>query len=221
MAQRLPSARLVELEGIGHLSLRAGGERIQAEIERFLKEVGRPADGRKPSPTECSRRSCSPTSSTRRRRRSSSVTGAGAICSSVTTRWYGASCCDFAAGRSTRPATAFSPPLTAQRERSAARRAIVDGVHELGLSVRAGLHTGECEIADGKVAGIAVHTGARVAALGARRRGARLEHRQRLGRRLGNHVHRARATRAEGDPRRVAAVRRRGRRVDADTTRAR
>ena len=42
--------------------------------------------------------------------------------------------------------------------------AIVDGVRELGLEVRAGLHTGECEVADGKVAGIAVHTGARVAA---------------------------------------------------------
>jgi class 3 adenylate cyclase len=36
---------------------------------------------------------------------------------------------------------------------------------ELGLDVRAGLHTGECELANGKVAGIAVHTGARVAAL--------------------------------------------------------
>jgi class 3 adenylate cyclase len=42
--------------------------------------------------------------------------------------------------------------------------AIVDGVLDLGLSVRAGLHTGECEVTDGKVAGIAVHTGARVAA---------------------------------------------------------
>ena len=41
--------------------------------------------------------------------------------------------------------------------------AIVDAVRELGLEVRAGLHTGECEIVDGKVAGIAVHTGARVA----------------------------------------------------------
>ena len=35
---------------------------------------------------------------------------------------------------------------------------------ELGLEVRAGLHTGECELLDGKVTGIAVHTGARVAA---------------------------------------------------------
>ena len=42
--------------------------------------------------------------------------------------------------------------------------AIVEGLREFGLTVRAGLHTGECEIADGKVAGIAVHTGARVAA---------------------------------------------------------
>jgi class 3 adenylate cyclase len=29
--------------------------------------------------------------------------------------------------------------------------------------VRAGLHTGECEVIDGKIAGIAVHIGARVA----------------------------------------------------------
>jgi class 3 adenylate cyclase len=42
--------------------------------------------------------------------------------------------------------------------------AIVEGVHALGLEVRAGLHTGECELLDGKVAGVAVHTGARVAA---------------------------------------------------------
>ena len=42
--------------------------------------------------------------------------------------------------------------------------AISDGVRELGLHVRAGLHTGECEIIDGKMTGIAVHIGARVAA---------------------------------------------------------
>ena len=42
--------------------------------------------------------------------------------------------------------------------------AIVDSVRDLGLEVRAGLHTGECEQVDGKVGGIAVHIGARVAA---------------------------------------------------------
>ena len=41
--------------------------------------------------------------------------------------------------------------------------AIADGVEELGLEVRAGLHTGECELMNGKVGGIAVHIGARVA----------------------------------------------------------
>lgn len=40
---------------------------------------------------------------------------------------------------------------------------IVDAVGDIGLDVRAGLHTGECELIDGKTAGIAVHTGARVA----------------------------------------------------------
>ncbi len=45
----------------------------------------------------------------------------------------------------------------------ACARAIVEAMPGLGLEVRAGLHTGECELIDGKVAGIAVHTGARVA----------------------------------------------------------
>ena len=44
-------------------------------------------------------------------------------------------------------------------------RAIVASVRPLELEVRAGLHTGEVELADGKVAGIAVNIGARVAGL--------------------------------------------------------
>jgi class 3 adenylate cyclase len=42
-------------------------------------------------------------------------------------------------------------------------QAVVEGVRELGLEIRAGVHTGECELHDGKVAGIAVAIGARVA----------------------------------------------------------
>jgi class 3 adenylate cyclase len=41
-------------------------------------------------------------------------------------------------------------------------RAIAEGVRPLGIEVRAGLHTGECEVMNGDVGGIAVHTGARV-----------------------------------------------------------
>ena len=42
-------------------------------------------------------------------------------------------------------------------------QAVVESVEGIGLSVRAGLHTGECELHDGKLAGIAVSVGARVA----------------------------------------------------------
>jgi len=43
-------------------------------------------------------------------------------------------------------------------------RAITESVRDLGIEVRAGLHTGECERMNSKVGGIAVHIGARVAA---------------------------------------------------------
>jgi len=43
-----------------------------------------------------------------------------------------------------------------------AARAIEARVKELGLEARAGLHTGECEVMDGDVGGIAVHIGSRV-----------------------------------------------------------
>lgn len=44
-------------------------------------------------------------------------------------------------------------------------RAISDDMREIGIPIRAGIHTGECELANGKIAGIAVNIGARVAAI--------------------------------------------------------
>ena len=46
-------------------------------------------------------------------------------------------------------------------------RAIVDSVRELGLDLRSGVHTGECEVVGEKLGGIAVHIGARVASAAA------------------------------------------------------
>lgn len=43
--------------------------------------------------------------------------------------------------------------------------AISDNVGSLGISIRAGLHTGECEAMGNKLGGIALHIGARIAAL--------------------------------------------------------
>lgn len=40
----------------------------------------------------------------------------------------------------------------------------MERVRDLGLEVRAGVHTGGCELHDGKVAGLPVSIGARVAA---------------------------------------------------------
>jgi class 3 adenylate cyclase len=54
---------------------------------------------------------------------------------------------------------AFEAPARAVR----CAMAIRDGVKEIGLNVRCGLHTGECERVGDKLVGIAVHIGARIA----------------------------------------------------------
>ena len=55
----------------------------------------------------------------------------------------------------------FDGPARAVR----AAVAIREVVRDLGLDIRSGLHTGECEVFGDSIAGIAVHTGARIAAL--------------------------------------------------------
>jgi class 3 adenylate cyclase len=56
---------------------------------------------------------------------------------------------------------AFDGPARAIRCASAIR----DTVKGLGIEIRAGLHTGECEVVGEKLRGVTVHIGARVAAL--------------------------------------------------------
>jgi hypothetical protein len=56
--------------------------------------------------------------------------------------------------------------LTSFRARAVrAATAIRDSLRELGLEIRAGVHTGECEVSNGKVAGVAVSIGARISSL--------------------------------------------------------
>jgi hypothetical protein len=78
--------------------------------------------------------------------------------------------------------------------------AIRDAVRALELQVRAGLHTGECELVHGKVGGIAVHIGARICVTRPARRRARLEHREGPCRRLGDHLRRSWRAATEGIP---------------------
>jgi class 3 adenylate cyclase len=56
-------------------------------------------------------------------------------------------------------ASGFDGPARAIR----CARAIRDSINSLGLDIRIGVHTGECDIVDGKLAGLAVAVGARVA----------------------------------------------------------
>jgi class 3 adenylate cyclase len=55
----------------------------------------------------------------------------------------------------------FDGPARAMR----CARSVREKMHPLGLQVRTGLHTGECELNGGDVGGIAVHIAARVAAI--------------------------------------------------------
>src|ERR1700758_5076666 len=59
---------------------------------------------------------------------------------------------------------ARSRPSTGRRGQSTAR-AIRDALADMGLPIRAGLHTGEVEIVDDDVHGIAVHIAARIMSL--------------------------------------------------------
>ena len=89
--------------------------------------------------------------------------------------------------------------------RSAARARSSRRPRELGVDVRAGLHTGECEVIGDDVGGMAVHIAARVCALARPRRGARVGHDVRDRRRLGD------AVRGPGLARPQGRARRRGR----------
>lgn len=57
--------------------------------------------------------------------------------------------------------SSFDGPARAIRFAASA----LDRLAAVGIRVRAGIHTGECELHDGKLAGVAVHVGARIAGL--------------------------------------------------------
>jgi pimeloyl-ACP methyl ester carboxylesterase len=164
-AQRLPTARFVELPGVGHLAL--GGsraERIQVEIERFLSEVWQTGGWEEAEPERMLAtvlftdivESTAMAIELGDGRWRDLLERHNALVRRELLRFRGREVDSAGDGF----LATFDGPARAIHCASA----IVEGVRELGLTVRAGLHTGECEIADGKVAGIAVHTGARVAA---------------------------------------------------------
>ena len=107
---------------------------------------------------------CSPTSSDRASSRPTSAIEPGATCSHATTPRCDASSHTSADKSATPPATASSPPSTARHARSAAPKPRSRPCEPLGIEIRVGIHTGECELHDGKAAGVALPIGARICA---------------------------------------------------------
>jgi len=159
MAERIPSARSVELPGVDHFAWIGDTERVLAEIKTFLAEVG--------AGVELDRRLATVLFT--------DIVGATQKAAELGDRgWRELVAAHHARIRSELARfrgqeldtagdgffASFDGPARAIR----CACAITESVRELGIEVRAGLHTGECELIDGKVGGIAVHIGARVAA---------------------------------------------------------
>jgi len=164
LAGRIPGAQFVELPGVGHLAVGPAADRIGVETNRFLTDVWESGgwDETEPDRMLATVLFTDIVDATRKalelgdRAWRELLERHHSIVRRELMRFRGREIDTAGDGFF----AAFDGPARAIR----CACAVVDRVRELGIDVRAGLHTGECEVADGKVAGIAVHTGARVAA---------------------------------------------------------
>ena len=159
-AAHIPGARYVELPGVDHFPFVGDADAVLDEIEDFLTGV-RPAPA--PDRVLATVLFVDVVGSTERaarlgdRRWADLLAAFYALVRRELGRFRGREV--DAAGEGL--LSTFDGPARAIR----CARAISDGVGGLGLQVRAGLHTGEVEVVGDAVRGIAVHIGARVAAL--------------------------------------------------------
>jgi pimeloyl-ACP methyl ester carboxylesterase len=161
LAERIPGARYLELPGADHFPWTEDPEAILRAVQEFLTGEAPPA-GFEPDTVLATVLFTDLADSTAQlsrlgdRRWSELLQRYHAILRTETARHGGREVDTAGDGF----LAVFDGPARAIRCASAAR----DAVARLGLALRAGVHTGECQVADGKVTGIAVHVGARVAA---------------------------------------------------------
>jgi class 3 adenylate cyclase len=163
MAGKIPAARIVELAGVGHLAFGMTAMTALDELERFLTEAwaGCAWDEAEPERVLATVLFTDIVGSTARaaelgdRAWRELLEEHHRLIRRELVRFRGAELDVAGDGFFAR----FDGPARAIR----CACAITEGVRRLGLELRAGLHTGECELMDGKVGGIAVHIGARVA----------------------------------------------------------
>lgn len=163
MASSIPTARVVEIPGAGHLAFGRHSNVIAGEIERFTKEVWEAGgwDDAEPERVLATVLFTDIVGSTAKaaelgdRAWRELLERHHAVIRRQLVRFRGAELDLAGDGFFAR----FDGPARAIR----CADAITESVRELGLEIRAGLHTGECEVMEGKVGGIAVHIGARIA----------------------------------------------------------
>lgn len=164
-AQQIPGARFVELPGGPHFPMGGDWQRLLAEIEAFLSDVHTAGAWATPEPERVLATilftdivgSTEKIAKLGDRRWRDLLQHHHALVRRQLARYRGLEMDTAGDGFFAR----FDGPARAVR----CAQAISEEVRNLGLEVRAGLHSGECELADGgKVAGIAVSTGARIAA---------------------------------------------------------
>jgi class 3 adenylate cyclase len=159
IAERIPGARAVELPGVDHFAWIGDTARVVAEIKAFLAEI---REGVEPDRRLATVLFTDIVGSTEKaaelgdRRWRELVAAHHVRIRAELARFRGEELDTAGDGFF----ASFDGPARAIRCASA----ITETVRDLGIELRAGLHTGECEVMDGKVGGIAVHIGARVAA---------------------------------------------------------
>ena len=162
LAERIPNARHVELPGVDHAPWSGDGDAIVEEVEQFLNEVREQGWVVEPERVLATVLFTDIVGSTEKamelgdREWRQLLERHHAVVRRQLSRFRGEEVDTAGDGF----LATFDGPARGIR----CARAIVDSVGELGLDLRSGLHTGECELVDGKVGGIAVHIGARVAA---------------------------------------------------------
>ena len=160
MAEKIPGARLCELPGDDHLPFVGDQDEILDEVEEFLTGVRR---GPEPDRVLATVLFTDVVGSTERaaelgdQRWQLLLAQHHALVRHELDRWRGREIDTSGDGF----LATFDGPARAIRCACAIR----DSVRGLGLEIRAGLHTGEIQLVGDDVAGIAVHLGARVAAL--------------------------------------------------------
>jgi pimeloyl-ACP methyl ester carboxylesterase len=160
MAERIPGAKYVELPGPDHLPYLTDGDAIIDEIAEFLTGVRPVAEPDRVLATVLFTDIVGATekaASLGDRAWHALLDSHHAIVRRALERFHGREIDTAGDGF----LAAFDGPARAVR----CARAVADEVRSLGIEIRAGLHTGECEVMGGKLGGIAVHTGARVASL--------------------------------------------------------